>query len=163
MASAGVQYDWRRNAWRYQPGMVYREWTDRQRAAVGINDPWGSQTARQFKVDESQGWAGVVNLSGTLAAGVSPSAGGAINYAGRPLAEQASCTPAPNQSRFQQDCVPSPQAYGSYKQYGTEPDFFRSTPFAVAYSSPSANPMAFAVSGKLPQAATPQKCVSQSY
>ena len=154
MNSSGVLYDWRRNAWRYQPGMVYREWTDRQRAAAGIDDPWGNQTARQFQVNVGEGWAGVVNLSGTKAAG-------AINYAGQPLAGQGECNPRTNQSMFQQECLPSPQAYGQYKQYGIEPDFFRSTPYSVAYSSPSANPQAFTVATTLPQAATPQKCVSQ--
>jgi hypothetical protein len=159
MSSQGVLYDWRRNAWRYQPGMVYREWTDRQRAAVGIDDPWGNQSARQFKLDESQGWAGLVNLSGTTAVGVLP---GSINYAGKPLATEQQCSPKTNQSMFQQGCVPSPQAYGSYKQYGMEPDFFRSTPFSVAYSSPNLNPQAFTVSASLPQSATPQQCISQT-
>lgn len=159
MSSQGVLYDWRRNAWRYQPGMVYREWTDRQRAAVGIEDPWGNQSARQYKVDEAQGWAGLVNLSGTTAVGVLP---GAINYAGKPLATEQQCSPRDNQSMFQSGCVPSPQSYGSYKQYGIEPDFFRSSPFSVAYSSPNLNPQAFAVSASLPQSATPQQCISQT-
>jgi hypothetical protein len=161
--SAAVLYDWRRDAWRYQPGMVYREWTDRQRAAAGINDPWGNQTARQFAVDASQGWAGLVNLSKVATAGVanSPTAA-ALNYAGQPLASQAACAPQPGQaSLFQGGCTPSPQAYGAYKQYGMEPDFFRATPYAVAYSSPVANPQAFAVSATLPNPATPQACVSR--
>lgn len=164
--SSGVLYDWRRNAWRYQPGMVYREWTDRQRAAAGIDDPWGNQTARQFAVDVGQGWAGVVSLSGVKTAGVldSPQAA-AINYSGQPLAAaQDACTPDARglQSMFQEKCVASPQAYGSYKQYGMEPDYFRTTPFAVVYSNPSANPQAFSVATSLPSPATPQGCISQT-
>lgn len=158
---AGIKYDWRTDALRIPEGTIFRQVSQTARnfarsqgaAGGGAEDPYTGQTRGGAPVNlaANGGWAQLVNTtSGGPALAGMPAAGAAynINYAGLPASADnagTSCTPQ-SQASFRQTCVASPSSYGTYKQYGVEMDALRQTPYRVAYSNPTNNPLAFSVS-----------------
>jgi hypothetical protein len=143
---AGMKYDWRTDALRIPEGTIFRQISQTARnVALGVrrDDPYSGQTRGSAPVNlaANGGWSALVNTAaGGLVAGGAP-----VNYAGLGAGQQGtSCTPQ-SQASFRQSCVASPSSYGVYKQYGVEMDALRQTPYRVAYSNPTQNPMGFSI------------------